>query len=623
MKNLKNHKKYKQSLPIDTIYRVKGILKNVGILTKDIHYGQYPCYSCRVSIGNSELSALNIGTNGKGRSFEYSMASGYAEFLERLQNHILLAMSKKQHATKKFLETLPKDSMFVKNIVEKQLTLNYIYDENEEYWDMKDVLIHSKNDLLRLYSIDTEEELNQFFLNDLKLEGATMVSFFSVTDKEERLLPIEMVMSATGSNGMCAGNTREEALVQGFCEIFERYVAKQLYYKEITPPDIPLSYFENTPVYDVLVYIKNNLNYEVIIKDCSLQQGFPVIGVLFIDQINQRYNFKLGADFIPYIALERCLTEILQGKNNISALPIKLIDLKSVPTDYPIGDVIDYNFHKIFINHSGFWPLSLFSNKPSYQFEGFNDCFGQSDEEDLKQSINLVSKQGYNIYIRDNSILGFPTYYIVIPGFSQIIINKEHYHFFKKNFTDISVKEIYSIDKNKARKLSEAIDDNYYLIKYFGYNYTNQYLYNVSEDLLKLEIELLAFMLFYYIEDINQAKKYLDLFLENKEKEKSLYRYHFAISDFITLKYFKNLSDEETKSILQKCYGASIADEVISDTLDLDIFCEFNCFPNCFNCENCPVRKSCSFEHLLIIHKKIHELSKKTRIKQIDLREIM
>ncbi len=616
---MNNYKKYKQSLPIDTICRVKEILKSIGILTKDTHYGQYPCYSCRITIGNSELSALDIGTSGKGRSFEYSMASGYAEFLERLQNNILLSMSKKQYATKKYLEKLSPNSMFVKNIIDKNLTLDFIYDAKEENWSMRDILSQSKNDLLRLFSIDSEEELYDFFLNDLKIEESTMIPFFSVNDHEERLLPIEILMAAATSNGMCAGNTREEALVQGFCEIFERHVAKELYYKEITPPDVPLTYFEDTPVYDMLLYIKNNLNYEITIKDCSLQKGFPVIGVLFIDQTNQRYNFKLGADFIPYIALERCLTEILQGDNKIPTIPLKFFNFKSNSTDYPIESSIDYNFKKIIANHSGYWPLSLFSNKPSYEFKGFNDLYGQSDNDDLKHSINLIKNQGYNIYIRDNSILGFPTYYIVVPGFSQIN-NKNLYIFFKKTFPLITIKDLYSIDKKKARLLADIIDGNYYLLKY--YKYTDLYLYNVDVDLVELEIELLVFMLFYYTGDIQQAKKYLDLFLKYNGKEKPLYNFYFATSDFITLKFIKKLSDEETKSILYKCYGESIAEEVFSTYIDPDNSFEYYHFPNCFNCENCPVRESCLYEHILKVHKKIQNITEKNQIKQINLREI-
>lgn len=612
-------KKYKESFPLDTIYRVKNILNDIGILTKDTHFGQYPCYSCRISIGNSELSALNIGTNGKGRSFEYSMASGYAEFLERLQNHILLP--KKKYATRKFLNDLSPDSMYVKNLYEKQLVLEYVYDINEENWDISTILLQLKEDLQQLFCMYTEKELFQFFTNDLDLKTSIMVPFFSVQNNKEILLPLDIFTAATASNGMCAGNTPEEALVQGFCEIFERYVAKQLYYNEITPPDITMSYFEGTPAYEELLHLRKNLNYHIIIKDCSLQKGYPVIGVLFIDQANQRYNFKLGADFIPYIALERCLTEILQGSKDIPTLPIHFFDLNSDKSQSVFDNFFDYNFQKIIIDHSGYWPISLFSCYSSYDFKGFSNLFGKSEKEDLNRCVQLIREQGYNIYIRDNSILGFPSYYIVIPGFSQLINDKALYDLYKKTFSKISVKDLHSIDKSQARILANAIDDNYYLIKYFRFNYAKLYLYNISEDLFDLDIELLVFMLFYYIEDFDQSKKYIDLFLENKER--SFYNYYYAISDFIALRYRKNLTIEETESILQKCYGVDIIKDVITDIINPNSIFENYQFPNCFICENCPVSSTCSFESMLKIQRRINELAEKSKIKQINLSEII
>lgn len=442
---------------------------------------------------------------------------------------------------------------------------------------------------------------------------------FFVNNNEERLLPMELLMDMTGSNGMCAGNTKEEALVQGFCEIFERYVARELYYNEITPPDIPLSYFEGTPVYDELLYVKKNSNFEVVVKDCSLQNRFPVIGVLFIDQMNQRYNFKLGADFIPYVALERCLTEILQGGNSIPTLPIKLFSIKGDLKDNQLNESIDYNFQKIIMNHSGYWPISLLSKKSTYEFVGFNNLLGQSDKDDLSYSIDLVKNLGYNIYIRDNSILDFPAYYIVIPGISQIN-TKKMYEFYKIIFPKIEVKKLYSINFDKAKLLVHLIDNNYcYLSKCFDYK--NLYLYNTDTNILELEIELLAFMLFFYLGDMCNAKKYLDLFL--KSKKKPMYNYYYAVSDYLNLKYFQALSDEEVKFILQKCYEVSIVEEVISSCLNPGASFENSFFPNCFDCETCFVKKTCSYEYILTIHKKLHDFAKIKQIKQSSLSDII
>ena len=83
-------KKYKKYLPTQTIHLLRGILNNLGVILYERHMIHKDFYSCRVTLGNDGLIPLNIGTNGKGRNFEYSMASGYAEFIERLQNRLLL-----------------------------------------------------------------------------------------------------------------------------------------------------------------------------------------------------------------------------------------------------------------------------------------------------------------------------------------------------------------------------------------------------------------------------------------------------------------------------------------------------------------------------------------------------
>ena len=586
-----------------------------------MHFGKYPFYSCKISIGNSKLSVFNIGANGKGRSFEYSMASGYAEFMERLQNLVLLP--NKKYALNKYLNTLSVDSKYVNTLNNNDLILDYIYDKSEEIWSIDAIISYCKVDLLNLLCLKNEGDLLNLFKDKLKIEEGIMIPFYSVNDNSERLLPINIISSTTASNGMCAGNTPEEALVHGFCEIFERYVAKIIYYNEITPPTISFEYFENTPVYEELIYIMNNSNCEIIIKDCSLGKGFPVIGVLFIDQSNQKYNFKLGSDFIPYIALERCLTEIYQG-GNIKLLPNFIIDFKDNFLNSFMNNFIDHNFQRFIIDHSGYWPVSLFLNKPSYEFEGFDGNCGKSDVKDLDYCIAVVKNEGYNIYIRDNSILGFPTYYIVIPGFSQLINSAELYglSLFKKTYFDISINELHSITKEKAAKIAFAIDENYFLMKYYNRNYLiDSTFYNENQDLLNLDVEILAFMLFYFVGKMDKAKIYMDLFL--KDKDRNTYQYYYAISDFLYFKYEKKMTLEEVRSILYKMYGTSLTEEVVLDVIDSDKILNYYDFPNCFNCEKCPVEITCSLKYVLMIQKKMQLISKKNAIKQIDISKII
>ena len=89
---LERIKPYKAKKPEDTISLVRNILHNkLGILTKESNYiGESNFYSCRINIANFSLDELNIGTNGKGMNPEYSLASAYGEFMERLQNQMLI-----------------------------------------------------------------------------------------------------------------------------------------------------------------------------------------------------------------------------------------------------------------------------------------------------------------------------------------------------------------------------------------------------------------------------------------------------------------------------------------------------------------------------------------------------
>lgn len=103
-------KKYKATNPVSTVTRIKGILGKLGILTSESYVESPKFYSCRITVGNGKIRDLNIGTNGKGSTFEYSLASGYAEFMERLQNNMLLFA--RRFATEEFLNSGKSDPSF-------------------------------------------------------------------------------------------------------------------------------------------------------------------------------------------------------------------------------------------------------------------------------------------------------------------------------------------------------------------------------------------------------------------------------------------------------------------------------------------------------------------------------
>ena len=83
-------REYKAVSPEQTISKISGILENIGIRVKEIVYGKPSiCNSVRLVISDSKFEDLDIGTNGKGMSENYALASAYGEMMERIENKML------------------------------------------------------------------------------------------------------------------------------------------------------------------------------------------------------------------------------------------------------------------------------------------------------------------------------------------------------------------------------------------------------------------------------------------------------------------------------------------------------------------------------------------------------
>ena len=121
-------KPYKACSPATTINRIRKSLDEVGIFLQEASYSNCDClFTSRVHM-SGKFSPLNIGTNGKGTTYEYALASGYAEFMERLQNNMLFRGFK--NAEKHNLSKMD-DCFYKKHLIEQGLTLDFLYDPKE------------------------------------------------------------------------------------------------------------------------------------------------------------------------------------------------------------------------------------------------------------------------------------------------------------------------------------------------------------------------------------------------------------------------------------------------------------------------------------------------------------
>lgn len=596
-------KKYKTLPPETTIHNIRTILYRIGILLAEQHTFLKDVCSCRVFIGNNELRPLNIGTNGKGRSFEYSTASGYAEFMERLQNHLLL--NEHLMLTEKTFNSF--------SFIDSQIggdVKQYFYDTREQFLPISSFNGEIGIDLKKLCGAKDSDIFGDILKSCAERKNeVNCVPFYSVRHNKEIFLPIQYLLLTTGSNGMASGNSYKEAILQAICEIFERYAIGQIYWHELTPPTIEIATFREYSIYDKLSrYIKESGN-TVIIKDCSLGIGLPAIGLLIINPDKKLYNFKLGVDPNPEIALERCLTEIHQGRKEFQGLPYKFINLQN-------RQLAEDNLMKIFLNGTGFWTISILGDCESYPFKGFSRKWGTSNRSDIFNCIELINNLGYNIYIRDNSSLGFPTFYVVVPGMSQII-DKVPSNPYTKSISKLSLlNTLGRLDENSAKEIIHAIEENYLTMKVQKFELSRMMVYNTNKDLNNLSIDFLLSLLFYFVGDIKNSLNYLDNYIN---EQKYVPTYYKACSDYMRIKL--DNPDINLVHILRNLYGDTIANEVVSDLSDSKRIFQYYNLPNCPHCDNCKLYQDCRMSHVRKIQQNIKNIE--SYINQQRVKEIL
>ena len=179
------------------------------------------------------------------RTYEYALASGYGEFMERFQNRILIEPSF-IHQIHQLLQG--KDSSLCSALRNIGIKSEFIFDPNERFENTAKAIKEIKDKGVSLFSdsIEDNEKIESLVLENLSNADSIMIPFYSVTEDKEVYLPIELCYCASGSNGMCAGNSYQEAFLQGICEIFERFAVRKMIFDRIIPPTLPIEAFPET-----------------------------------------------------------------------------------------------------------------------------------------------------------------------------------------------------------------------------------------------------------------------------------------------------------------------------------------------------------------------------------------
>ena len=419
---LERLKPYKSSRPYDTVQKIRTILfdHNIFMLEHDRKSEVSDTYSNRIFVADEGIASLDIGTNGKGMTARYALASAYGEFMERLQNMTITPLFVPEghfYKPENCANEFPDYNEFLDSC---NAVSSFLISPDEKWMDVQDVYNETKEILknMRVYGKEREEELYRV-LDEFSYNGKLVcVPFYSVFEERTVYLPYILIKVNTGSNGMCAGNSPKEAVIQGLSEIYERFAQQTIMMENRTAPNIDLELFQGTEVYNRLKEMSDK-QYQIQVLDFSCDMGLPVVALKIIDE-NGGILIHPGADPSPITALERCLTESFQGGTFQIRFKSKCMNPPDDTSNTEEIKAFFDNLKSSFVNGTGAYPSNIQNDKKAPGFHGFAHPITVSDDDDFLYMLEIARKCGKNIYIRDNSYLGVPAYYIFIPGMSDI-----------------------------------------------------------------------------------------------------------------------------------------------------------------------------------------------------------
>jgi ribosomal protein S12 methylthiotransferase accessory factor len=348
------------------------------------------------SVHVSDRDCPRLFSNGKGASELAARASALGEFFERLStNYFWTHFYLGEEISGREFVHYPNEQWFA---------------VEDDAWP--DGLLTPK--LQQFYNPD--HTVPAGLLIDLNsgnaARGICAIPYQRLRDGKTVLFPVNLIGNLYVSNGMSAGNTLMEARTQALSEIFERDIKFRIIREGLCLPDVPDAVINRYPRIAAGVRGLRDAGFGILVKDASLGGHYPVMNVTLLHPEDQGCFASFGAHPRFEVALERALTELLQGRA-LDALK----DFAAPGFDMEeISDAQNLEIH--FVDSSGVISWNFLRDTPDFDFVDWN--FGTTTAEDYAWCIDRIHASGHDIYIADFTHLGVYACRIFVPGMSEI-----------------------------------------------------------------------------------------------------------------------------------------------------------------------------------------------------------
>ncbi|MGY2197626.1 OsmC domain/YcaO domain-containing protein [Pseudomonas gingeri] len=533
-----------KDLPLEqTIANMSGLLADLGMKIEIASWRNIVpnVWSLHIRDAHSPMCF----TNGKGSTKEGALASALGEFIERLNCNFFY-----------------NDQFWGEDIANAA----FVHYPNERWFKpgRKDALPTEILDeyCLKIYNPDGELRGSHLYdTNSGNTErGICSLPYVRQSDGEVVYFPSNLIENLFLSNGMSAGNTLAEAQVQCLSEIFERAVKREILEGEMALPDVPQEVLAKYPGILAGIQGLEEQGFPVLVKDASLGGEFPVMCVTLMNPRTGGVFASFGAHPSFEVALERSLTELLQGRSfeGLNDLPQPTFEGHAVTEPN--------NFVEHFIDSSGVVSWRFFSARSDYEFVEW-DFSGQGEDSNAEEAATLfgiLEAMGKEVYMAVYDDLGATACRILVPDYSEIYPvddliwdNTNKALFFREDILNL-----HSLDDDGLQALvglleESELDDYTDITTLIGIEFDDNTAWG---QLTILELKLLIHLA---LQHYDEAKELVETFLQYNDNTVERGLFYQAVNAVLEMHLDEDLQLEDYEANFRRMFGNERMDAVI------------------------------------------------------------
>ncbi|BAP43204.1 TIGR03549 family protein [Pseudomonas sp. StFLB209] len=533
-----------KDLPLEqTIANMSGILADLGMKIEIASWRNIVpnVWSLHVRDAHSPMCF----TNGKGATKESALASALGEFIERLNCNFFY-----------------NDQFWGEDIANAE----FVHYPNERWFKpgRKDALPKEILDehCREIYNPDGELLGSHLYdTNSGNIErGICSLPFVRQSDGEVVYFPSNLIENLFLSNGMSAGNTLAEAQVQCLSEIFERAVKREILEGELALPDVPQDVLAKYPAIVAGIQGLEEQGFPVLVKDASLGGEFPVMCVTLMNPRTGGVFASFGAHPSFEVALERSLTELLQGRSfeGLNDLPQPTFESQAL--------MEPNNFVEHFIDSSGVVSWRFFSARSDFEFVEW-DFSGQGEDSNAQEAATLfgiLADLDKEVYMAVYDDLGATACRILVPGYSEIYPvddliwdNTNKALFFREDILNLHSLEQEQLEDLVQRLTESELDEYSDITTLIGIEFDDNTAWG---QLTILELKLLINLA---LQRFEEAKEQVEMFLQYNDNtvERGLFYQAVNVALEVELDNELELADYEVN--FRRMFGNERMDAVL------------------------------------------------------------